>query len=68
MKLLLGDYLEKLKERKFVFPVEISVFIITQVCQALYYAHTYTDKLTGEERGCRVSRCIFRSCLPKLDF
>lgn len=47
----LKEYLEKLKERKFVFPVEISVFIITQVCQALYYAHTYTDKLSGEERG-----------------
>lgn len=47
----LKEYLEKLKERKFVFPVEISAFIITQVCQALYYAHTFTDKLTGEERG-----------------
>ncbi len=47
----LKEYLEKLKERKFVFPVEISVYIITQVCQALYYAHTFTDKLTGEERG-----------------
>ncbi len=47
----LKEYLEKLKERKFVFPVEISTFIVTQVCQALYYAHTFTDKLTGEERG-----------------
>lgn len=47
----LKEYLEKLKERKFVFPVEISAFIITQVCQALYYAHSFTDKLTGEERG-----------------
>ncbi|MBT7610606.1 MAG: serine/threonine protein kinase [Bacteriovoracaceae bacterium] len=43
----LKEYLDKLKERKFVFPVEISVYIITQVCQGLHYAHTYTDKLTG---------------------
>lgn len=44
----LKEYLDKLKERKFVFPVEISVYIITQVCQGLHYAHTYTDKLTGK--------------------
>jgi len=45
----LKEYLDKLKERKFVFPVEISVYIITQACQGLHYAHTFTDKLTGKE-------------------
>ncbi len=45
----LKEYLDKLKERKFVFPVEISVYIITQVCQGLHYAHTLTDKLTGKD-------------------
>ncbi|MBI2521939.1 MAG: serine/threonine protein kinase [Bdellovibrio sp.] len=45
----LKEYLDKLRDRKFVFPVEISVFIITQVCQALHYAHTLTDKMTGKE-------------------
>lgn len=45
----LKEYLDKLKQRKFVFPVEITVYIITQVCQGLHYAHTYTDKLTGQE-------------------
>lgn len=45
----LKEYLDKLRERKFVFPVEISVHIITQVCQGLHYAHTFTDKLTGKE-------------------
>jgi serine/threonine protein kinase len=45
----LKEYLEKLKERKFVFPVEISTFIISQACQGLYYAHTFRDKLTGVE-------------------
>jgi serine/threonine-protein kinase len=45
----LKEYLDKLKERKFVFPVEISVYIVTQACQALHYAHTLTDKLTGQK-------------------
>jgi len=45
----LKEYLDKLKERKFVFPVEISTYIITQVCQGLHYAHTFSDKLTGKE-------------------
>jgi serine/threonine protein kinase len=44
----LKEYLDKLREKKFVFPVEISVYIITQVCQGLHYAHTLTDKLTGK--------------------
>ena len=45
----LKEYLDKLKENRFVFPVEISIYIITQVCQALHYAHTLTDKLTGKK-------------------
>jgi len=45
----LKEYLEKLKERKFVFPIEVSTYIIAQVCQGLYYAHTFRDKLTGQE-------------------
>jgi eukaryotic-like serine/threonine-protein kinase len=44
----LREYLERLRQKKFVFPVEISVYIISQVCQALHYAHMYTDKLTGK--------------------
>ena len=44
----LKEFLDKLKEKKFVFPVEISIYIISQVCQGLHYAHTYTDKLTGK--------------------
>ena len=45
----LKEYLDKLKERKFVFPVEISTYIVTQICQGLHYAHTLTDKLTGKD-------------------
>ena len=44
----LKQYLDRLKQMKFVFPVEISTYIISQVCQGLYYAHTFTDKLTGK--------------------
>lgn len=43
----LKEYLDKLKEKKFVFPVEISVYIATQACQGLHYAHTLTDKMNG---------------------
>jgi eukaryotic-like serine/threonine-protein kinase len=45
----LKEYLDKLLEKKFVFPVEICTYITTQVCQGLHYAHTLTDKLTGKD-------------------
>ena len=44
----LKQFLDRLKDKKFVFPVEISTYIISQVCQALHYAHNFTDKLTGK--------------------
>ncbi len=44
----LKEYLDKLKTKKFVFPVEISIYIATQACQGLHYAHTLTDKMTGK--------------------
>lgn len=45
----LKQYLDKLKEKKYLFPVEISVYITSLVCQGLYYAHTYMDKLSGTQ-------------------
>lgn len=44
----LKQYLDRLKEKKVVFPVEITTYIISQVCLGLHYAHTFTDKLTGK--------------------
>lgn len=44
----LKQFLDRLKEKKVVFPVEISCYIISQVCLGLHYAHTFTDKLTGK--------------------
>lgn len=45
----LKQYLDKLRERRFVFPIQISSYIISQACQGLHYAHTFRDKLTGVE-------------------
>lgn len=44
----LKQFLDRIKEKKKVFPVETSCFIISQVCLGLHYAHTLTDKLTGK--------------------
>lgn len=44
----LKQFLDRLKDRKYVFPVEISTFITSQVCQGLTYAHHFNDKLTGK--------------------
>lgn len=44
----LKQFLDRLKERKVVFPPEICIYIISQVCLGLHYAHTFTDKLTGK--------------------
>jgi serine/threonine protein kinase len=44
----LKQYLDRLKKNNFIFPVDISTYIISQAAQALHYAHTFTDKLTGK--------------------
>jgi serine/threonine protein kinase len=44
----LKQFLDRLKKKNFVFPVEISTYITSQVCQALNYAHTFKDKMTGK--------------------
>ncbi len=45
----LQEYLKKLREKNFVFPIDIAVFIASQICRGLHYAHTKIDKLTGKE-------------------
>jgi eukaryotic-like serine/threonine-protein kinase len=44
----LKQFLDRLKQMKYVFPVEISTYIVSQVSIALQYAHTFQDKLTGK--------------------
>ncbi|MBL6990822.1 MAG: serine/threonine protein kinase [Bacteriovoracaceae bacterium] len=55
----LRQFINKLKTQKFVFPIEITVYIISQACQGLHYAHTLTDKLTG-----KATRIIHRDISP----
>jgi len=45
----LKEYLDKIKEKGFVFPVDVTTYILTQVCNGLHYAHTLTDRLSGKE-------------------
>ncbi len=45
----LQEYLRKLREKNVVFPIDVAVYIVTQICRALNYAHTKVDKLTGKE-------------------
>ncbi|MBP9674122.1 MAG: serine/threonine protein kinase [Bacteriovoracaceae bacterium] len=44
----LKQFLVRLKETNFSFPIELSVYVISQVCQGLFYAHNFSDKLTGK--------------------
>ena len=46
----LKEYLNKLKEKKYIFPIEISTHIIIEASKGLQYAHTFTDQLSGEKR------------------
>ena len=45
----LKQFLDCLKKRNYVFPIENSVYIIAQVCQGLSYAYNSRDKLSGKE-------------------
>ncbi|MBF0297193.1 MAG: serine/threonine protein kinase [Oligoflexia bacterium] len=47
----LKQVLDRLKEKKVVFPVEICIYIISQICQGLSYAHNFTDKLSGKKQN-----------------
>lgn len=44
----LKEYLVRLRALKFAFPVEVSVFIMAEVCKGLNYAHSMKDQLTGK--------------------
>lgn len=44
----LKQFFDRLKKRNESFPIHLVTYIISQVCQGLYYAHTFTEKLTGE--------------------
>jgi serine/threonine-protein kinase len=45
----LQEYLKKLREKNFVFPTDVAIYVASQICRGLHYAHTKIDKLTGKE-------------------
>ena len=45
----LKEYLDRLLIKRYVFPIEVSVHVVSQVCRGLHYAHTFTDKFTGKK-------------------
>ena len=47
----LKEFNDKLLKQKNVFPVPIIIYIITEVCKGLNYAHSLTDKLSGKKLG-----------------
>lgn len=47
----LKQYLEKLKELNKSIPVQVAVFVVSQACQGLFYAHTFKDKFARVESG-----------------
>jgi len=55
----LKQILDRLKSKGFVFPIQISVYIISQTCQGLSYAHNFTNKLSGKK-----SNIIHRDISP----
>lgn len=47
----LKQYEQKLSAKSLRFPVDIAIHIIIQACQALHYACTLVDKLSGKKLG-----------------
>ncbi len=44
----LKQFLDKLGKNRYIFPIDITVFIASQICQGLNYAHDLRDKLSGD--------------------
>jgi serine/threonine-protein kinase len=44
----LKEMLDRTKRDRTFFPVDVAIFILSQVCQGLYYAHNFVDRLTGK--------------------
>ena len=41
--------IDKLKEEKKTIPVPMALFITSKMCEALHYAHNFTNQLTGQK-------------------
>lgn len=47
----LRQFVKRLADMKSMFSIDMSCYIISQVCHALGYAHAYKDRLTGKPLG-----------------
>lgn len=47
----LRQFVKRLADMKSMFSIDMSCYIISQVCHALGYAHSYKDRLTGKTLG-----------------
>ncbi len=45
----LMDVIDELKEKGKTLPVPMCIFIASKMCEALHYAHNFTNKLTGKK-------------------
>jgi len=45
----LKQYLDKIQSQGEILPQALAVYITTQVCQGLYFAHNYSNHLTGHK-------------------
>jgi serine/threonine-protein kinase len=47
----LRQFVKRLADMKSMFSIDMSAYIISQVCHALSHAHNYKDRLTGKPLG-----------------
>lgn len=44
----LKEFMNKLHLQDSIFRIDLAVYVIAQACLGLYYAHNFTDKMTGK--------------------
>ena len=47
----LRQFVKRLADMKSMFPIDMSCYIISQVCHALAYAHAFKDRMSGKSLG-----------------
>ena len=45
----LKEFTNCLKKKNCVFPIDVAVYVISQACRGLSYAHNFKDKLSGKK-------------------
>jgi serine/threonine-protein kinase len=42
------DFVNRFRQRGYIFPINLALHVISQACQGLFYAHNYINPLTGQ--------------------